>query len=171
MSGTALGAGDRAVNETKIHLQGANTLVRGNRLEIKIQNNREVKYLVIAHNCIPWTWNNAWLLAGAQKLFVEWINTGVSKSSMEMWRTDYCVHWVQTGLLKSLLRVWPKLSEALKHAVSVTSGHSLFWELVLYFAKVIILPVIFRSNELSIEVSKVPTWHSLPLPQTQNTKF
>lgn len=44
MSGTAINAGDIA------HPQGADMLVRGNRLEIKIQNNREVKYLVIAHH-------------------------------------------------------------------------------------------------------------------------
>lgn len=39
MSGTAPGAGDGAVNEIKIHSQGADILVRGSRLEVKIQNN------------------------------------------------------------------------------------------------------------------------------------
>ena len=71
MSGTAPGAADGAVNEIKIHSQGADILVRGSRLEVKIQNNREVKHLVMVHPCIPRTWNNVWLQAGAQKIFVE----------------------------------------------------------------------------------------------------
>lgn len=52
MCGTAVDAGDTAVNETKTHPQGAGVLVRGNTLEIKLQNNREVKYLVTAHQHI-----------------------------------------------------------------------------------------------------------------------
>lgn len=35
--------------------QVADTLVRRNVLEIEIQNDREVKYLVIAYHCIHWT--------------------------------------------------------------------------------------------------------------------
>lgn len=54
VSGTDLGAaGDTDVKETKTAPQGADTLVRGNGLEMKNRNNREVKYLVIAYHHIP----------------------------------------------------------------------------------------------------------------------
>lgn len=50
VSGTVLSARDSAVNKT--HPQLGDTLVRRNVLEIKIQNNIEVKYLMIAYHCI-----------------------------------------------------------------------------------------------------------------------
>ena len=65
--GTAVDAGDTAVKETKTRPQGADVLVRGNRLKIIIENNREEKYVVIAHHHILGTEHYAWLLAHAQE--------------------------------------------------------------------------------------------------------
>lgn len=52
----------------------------------------------------------------------------------------------------------------------VTVGHSLFRP-GLHLAQAVTLPVIFRSDELSIAVFKVSTWQNTHLPQTRNTKL